>query len=837
MKKQSGLVVALALVLSACSGGSSSDGVRLGRPAVEVSGLAAGQTVTVRLNDMASDTLVFSSNGRQGFSARVNNSERHTVSRIAQVGTHCVFAGNSASSSSSVPNQVHALACGIPDEEEPGGPGEPGGEVTLQLGLMLTDAGGAQVGTVDNPITAARPGRLRAQFSNNGTPIPNRVVSFQTTLGQLHPISGTALTDNTGIAQIELRAGQSAGAGVVTVRASYGGGNIEREYAFQTTGDSDGSEPVPVEELALGSGTGGSFQEGVLNVSSSSISAGSTVNVSGNIVAQPGNTAWPGVAEVQLTSNCSVQGRAEIDSPVNAIAGSFFASYRPLAGCTVDVIRATAVLSGESQVALSPEVTVSQAPSNSISFEGATPPVIGLRGSAQANVPETSVLRFEVQDSNGDPVGAGTNVEFDVVAGTGGFAITSDREGTTNSSGVVSVTVRSGTVPTVGTVRARVIGSSIEGTGSVSVQTGIASQDSFSIAVRTLNPPAGDHLGVQVEVTVRAADRFGNWVQDGTQVNFTTELGDIQPSCETEGGGCSVTWVSQGMETKHFDANRAGRTSPAECYSGDPNIRHREGLLNTVPCGLHDRFGRSTITAWAVGEEAFTDTNGNNIFDMGENWVALPEAFRDDNETGMFTDSMGATNFFMDFDENGAYDVAGSHFRGLGCSAAASGAGHCEQLANVRASGVIVLSTDAVNIYVLPLAADFTGMAWEAPTGGSPQSWKNTVLRGVTSTVAGYDTLADGQVTGINLSDARFRVVVADLNGNAPALGTTLQLDGGDMDVVGATSCEMFNSTEPMICDFRVRYTGSETGAIAPIVFTAQSGNLTYFRDIDVTVP
>ncbi|MCH8542368.1 MAG: hypothetical protein LAT61_02235 [Alcanivorax sp.] len=836
MKMRLGLISGFLVLLSACGGGSSSDGIALGRPAVAVEGLEPGQSVTVRLNNSQSDTLMFQADGRQVFQTQVSSAESHSVSRIGQVGDpQCTFSG-STSVSSSNPKVTHRMVCGASGEEP--GPGDGGEDVVLQMTLTLTDANGSAVGTVSNPITATRPGRVRALFLDRGNPIANRVVTFQSSLGELNPSSGTALTDGSGVAQIELLSGQQAGAGLITASASFGVASITREYGFQTAGGSDGGGPAPTEDLALGTGSGGSFQDGVLAVSSTSVGAGSSLNVNANIVVLPGNALWSGVTEVRFSSTCASQGRAEIDSPVNAIAGSAFTSYRPLSGCTSDVIRATANLGGVERVALSPEISISQSPSNSIAFNGATPPVIGLRGSAQADVPETSVMRFVVRDSNGDAVGAGVDVDFEVVAGTGGFGITSDMTGTTNSSGVVSVTVRSGTVPTVGTVRARVVGTEIEGTGSVSVQTGVASQDRFSIAMETLNPAAGNHQGVQVVVSARAADRFGNWVQDGTQINFTTELGDIQPSCETQGGGCSVLWTSQAIETKHFDANRADRTTAVECYLGDPNRRHREGLLNTVSCGEHDRFGRSTITAWAVGEEAFADANGNNIFDIGEDWIALPEAFRDDNETGIRTSSMGHIDTFMDFNEDGAYNQPGTLFRGLGCSTAARDAGHCAQLANVRASGLIVLSTDQVRMYVYPRVADFSNAEWTAPGGGSPQIWGNTVLSGVTpGAPAGYVIGAGGQVEAINLRDARFTVVVSDRNGNAPPIGTTLGVDGGDMDVVGQQTCQAANQIEALVCDFRVRYDGDEIGGIAPVVFQVVSEGLSVFHDVDVTIP
>src|SRR5690606_8140074 len=145
------------------------------------------------------------------------------------------------------------------------------------------------------------------------------------------------------------------------------------------------------------------------------------------------------------------------------------------------------------------------------------------------------------------------------------FVIASGLSSSTDSNGRVQVTVQSGSVPLVAGVRARLTSATgVVTTGFVSIQAGVATQDRFSMAVDTINPAAGNHLGVQVPVTVRAADRFGNWVPDGTRVNFTSELGDIEGSCQTEGGGCSVVWTSQAAQSIHYDEDRAGRG----CFAG-----------------------------------------------------------------------------------------------------------------------------------------------------------------------------------------------------------------------------------------------------------------------------
>lgn len=66
--------------------------------------------------------------------------------------------------------------------------------------------------------------------------------------------------------------------------------------------------------------------------------------------------------------------------------------------------------------------------------------------------------------------------------------------------------------------------------------------------------------------------------------------------------------------------------------------------------------GRSTVLAYAVGEESFTDVNGNDEYDYGEPFFDLPEAFLDKNEDGVLGDITGDSDTVG---TNGPYRDAG----------------------------------------------------------------------------------------------------------------------------------------------------------------------------------
>ncbi|MDZ7685169.1 MAG: hypothetical protein U5O39_09385 [Gammaproteobacteria bacterium] len=74
----------------------------------------------------------------------------------------------------------------------------------------------------------------------------------------------------------------------------------------------------------------------------------------------------------------------------------------------------------------------------------------------------------------------------------------------------------------------------------LSVNTGIADQNSMSISSSQFALEGENEEGTKATITIRLADLFNNPVRDGTTVQFRTEYGSIQPSCNTSEGVCSV---------------------------------------------------------------------------------------------------------------------------------------------------------------------------------------------------------------------------------------------------------------------------------------------------------
>src|SRR6185369_13293017 len=156
-------------------------------------------------------------------------------------------------------------------------------------------------------------------------------------------------------------------------------------------------------------------------------------------------------------------------------------------------------------------------------------------------------------------------------------------------------------------------------------------------------------------VTARLSDHFHNPVPDGTAVSFTTNGGSIQPSCTTINGACSVTWTSQ----------------------------------NPRPFVPGINVGRATIHAYAVGEEAFVDLNGNGVADTGE-FTDNSEAYRDDNENGV----RDVSEPFIDFNGNGQFDGPDGKYNGVLQGASSIGAPRSKHIfANLH---MVMATTEAL---------------------------------------------------------------------------------------------------------------------------------------------
>ncbi len=544
---------------------------------------------------------------------------------------------------------------GTVDQTGSGGGGE---SSALSVGLALVDP---TTGNTTAAISSSNPGKLVITVNYNGAPLANALVSAKANLSTFVPAAGTALTDASGVADLGLEAGTTAGADTVTASVTYNGVTTEQTLNYEVLVGS-----VVTTTVDIGSGSGTSFVPKAIDLGGVSVlSAGGTVTATVNIVETSNNNAlYTTPVDVTFTSTCVAAGQAVMDSPITTANGSASSTYRA-AGCVgSDTITATADIGGTIYSATG-NLTVQPPTVGSIQFVSATPEVIALQGTGGTGLAETSTVIFEVQDEAGNVV-PNQDVSFNLSTQVGGISL-SPATASTNAAGQVQTVVNSGTVNTSVIVTATVAASNIS-TQSVAlaVSTGVPDQNSFSIAAESLNPWTWNCNGVEVGITAFVADHFNNPAPDGTAVAFQTEGGVIDGSCITSNGQCRVTWVSS-----------------------DPRPTD----------------GRATILATVIGEEGFADNSpSNGRFDDGETFTDLPEAWRDDDEDGV----KGAGEEYIDFNNNGSYDGVDGTYNGTLCSSGSTICNANGDLVHVRDSLVLVMASNGqiANLYETSTGSD-----------------------------------------------------------------------------------------------------------------------------------
>ena len=273
---------------------------------------------------------------------------------------------------------------------------------------------------------------------------------------------------------------------------------------------------------------------------------------------------------------------------------------------------------------LSPTATWTPEPAQSIQFLGATLSSIGVRGSG---LPEQSQLQFRVVDSQARPIN-GVRVNFSLSGQSLGGESVSPISTLSGADGTVTAVLSSGTRTT--TVR---ILATVNQDPPVTVQsTQVAivgappSAPHFSIAGEFKNISGRVTFGLRDTITAYVNDRFGNAVPPGTVVSFITN-------------GASVV-----------DPRPTGVTGEATA------ILLSEGALDSQPNGVPPD-GIVRVLASTRGEEPFTDSNGNGVYDTGEAFQDVAEPFIDVNGNGQY-DPNNPYERFVDVNHNGLWDAA-----------------------------------------------------------------------------------------------------------------------------------------------------------------------------------
>jgi hypothetical protein len=508
-----------------------------------------------------------------------------------------------------------------------------------------------------------------------------------------------------------------------------GSGPLTGAGTGTSTGTGTGTGTTTTTTYSMGNGSGGSFQSGMIGISSTSVSAGGTTSLQVSIVDQTGALYTAASVTVTFSSTCISQGLAAVTASGSSSAGTnantvvttsgtVSATYTAKGCSGADVITASATVASTSLTATG-TVTVATAATGSIQFESATPTTIGLKGTGQTS---TSTVVFKVLDATGAPK-RGVTVNFALDSTVGGLSLTPS-SATSAADGTVQTEVSSGTVHTAVKVTASIASPALSTQSSeLTVTTGIPASASFSMATGPAkypnggasNPPACANVegydtdGVVVPLTVRLSDRYGNPVLDGTAVSFYTNGGQVVGSCTTSGGACEADWTS---------SNPRPQTN-----SDSPPL-----VAN----------GRVTVLATAIGEESFTDTNGDGFWESGEPFEDLGEPYDDANQNNQYDSG----EYFLDYNHNAKWDGPSGSFVGITCTGTDANSTCTTKTLAIEASHLIVMSTAEAVIACDPVA-ECNG------TGGF----------------------------GVNAGQtATFTFNVQDANGNPVAAGTTISV-------------------------------------------------------------
>lgn len=472
--------------------------------------------------------------------------------------------------------------------------GATGGTSTGTPTLVVTIVN--QSGVAVNSISVGGGFVARATLRDaTGAVVPDKVVTFDLNGASIATLAPTTALSNTssGVAEVAIAPASISSVGAATLSAS------AEVFGVGVTGRVDFS--VSAASLTLSA-----IRVGEIDLPS----AGNTSLATTALV---GGVASAGVpVNVTYRASCgrinNLESTGSVTTSGDGVATAVYTAVAPDGSLCSGVVRVSASSPGAEQPR---EVVLNvAAPSASaLTFVSALPTQIFVAGSGAV---EQSIVRFRVLSTTGAAM-PNERVLFSLITNPGGVGIgsagsTTSVDSTTDSQGVAAMSVFSGTIPGPLTLRAQLASNAaiFAESQNLTVASGPPSQQRMSLSVETFNIEGANIDGSRTQLTVRIADRQGNAVVDGTVVNFTSESGgQVTRSCATARGvdglsKCSVTFESQALR-------------PAD--------------------------GRVSVLAHTEGTKEFIDAPpNNNIFDPGvDTLIQLGDAYRDDNEDGLFT--------------------------------------------------------------------------------------------------------------------------------------------------------------------------------------------------------
>jgi len=283
--------------------------------------------------------------------------------------------------------------------------------------------------------------------------------------------------------------------------------------------------------------------------------------------------------------------------------------------------------------------------------------ILGLKGSGLF---ETGQMTFLVTDSFGTPV-PGVTVNFTQNQPAILTILNTGATGSTDATGKVVASYDSGPDVGVSAIVATVLDTGAKTQQAVAVRGAKPSASGFSFKCSHVNLGTYDTtLGYDTtSCTVRLSDRYNNRVGIPAQVSFATEAGSITATATTQPFNfASPTDPNEGSVTVTFSSNTGNGFHPLDVTpltasaAQVPHPRVAEPCVTSVAnaaaagcVGSASIIGTNvynprdqlvTIIAMVRGEEAFTDTNLDGVYDTGEPFVDSGDPFIDANDNGVY---------------------------------------------------------------------------------------------------------------------------------------------------------------------------------------------------------
>jgi hypothetical protein len=495
---------------------------------------------------------------------------------------------------------------------------------TLSGGLSSTDGKIASSGYTTLTVTMKDP---------SGKGIPNQPIDVASDPKLTFPDGNTALTNISGVATFRIKRASLlvSGAGALAVSYTYKLGSI--------TSYPDGSTPPSAGQVIT---TYVGYQLTTANVAlnmqapTTPMAAYGTQQIKVNVTVDGLTSDTPVLVNFSATcgqvtpASVSTNSLGVVTTTYSATDADGTPKPQSSRGCGGKAVEITASTVGADATVKT--VLVAAAPATNMKFVSATPDRIYLKDSGGRT---QSLVVFELVNARDESIQAqdvilslktldGSAVN-NVKASFYELGNVANKTLTTDSEGRVSVPVFSGTVPISVLVNAKLVSDAKVNSDSaiLVIASGRPAQARSSISVAALSIEGWNTDGTTTNVTLSLADRQGNPVPDGTGVNFTTSGGVmVPPACNTGVWTNPATGAVTGFAGNSQCTVSIRSSNPRLTNSTDPKSRWA---------------GRVAILAYAAGEEDFVDNNKNNIFDSGDTFTDLGNAYRDADETGSFT--------------------------------------------------------------------------------------------------------------------------------------------------------------------------------------------------------